>query len=370
MMKKKNKVYVYAICKDEEKFAKRWMTSMKEADGIFVLDTGSSDGTVQTLRDLGAVVHEEIILPWRFDVARNRSLAHVPQDGAICVCTDLDEVFESGWRRKLERAWNQMPGCRQMKYTYNWSLNLDGSPAVTFIYNKIHGRDDFAWEFPCHEWLRYKDGEEPVIAFEPGIVLNHYPDQEKSRSSYLTLLEMAVNEKPLDARMTYYLGREYMFANNFARCQETLKKYLELPTATWHEERGAAMRWIAECCFREEDYEAARKWYLQAIIEAGHMREPYVEYANNLYNANQQDWPTIYWLTEQALRISNKSETFINECDSWNFKPYDLAAMACYYLGMYEQAYQHGKKALELLPGNDQLLANMNFYKQALKEDR
>ena len=28
----------------------------------------------------------------------------IPDDADICVCTDLDEVFESGWREKLENA--------------------------------------------------------------------------------------------------------------------------------------------------------------------------------------------------------------------------------------------------------------------------
>ena len=41
----KYRVYVYAICKNEEKFAARWMASMGEADGVYVLDTGSTDGT-------------------------------------------------------------------------------------------------------------------------------------------------------------------------------------------------------------------------------------------------------------------------------------------------------------------------------------
>ena len=40
------KVCVYAICKNEEKFVDRWYNSMKEADQIFVLDTGSTDNTV------------------------------------------------------------------------------------------------------------------------------------------------------------------------------------------------------------------------------------------------------------------------------------------------------------------------------------
>ena len=99
------KVVVYAICKDEEQFADRWMDSMGEADEVVVLDTGSSDGTVERLRARGARVERGIISPWRFDDARNRSLELVPEDADLCVCTDLDEVFHPGWRAALEQAW-------------------------------------------------------------------------------------------------------------------------------------------------------------------------------------------------------------------------------------------------------------------------
>ena len=92
------KVVVYAICKNEAQFVDRWMDSMGEADQVVVLDTGSTDGTAERLRALGAVVVEERVEPWRFDTARNRSLELVPEDADICVCTDLDEVFHPGWR--------------------------------------------------------------------------------------------------------------------------------------------------------------------------------------------------------------------------------------------------------------------------------
>ena len=44
------RVCVYAICKNEGKFVERWMRSMAEADEIYVLDTGSTDGTPEQLR--------------------------------------------------------------------------------------------------------------------------------------------------------------------------------------------------------------------------------------------------------------------------------------------------------------------------------
>ena len=71
----KLKVYVYAICKNESKFVKDYIASMSEADGIYVLDTGSQDDTVKLLKKYKNVhVKEEKIEPFRFDVARNLCL--------------------------------------------------------------------------------------------------------------------------------------------------------------------------------------------------------------------------------------------------------------------------------------------------------
>lgn len=88
-MKYKYKVCVYAICKNEEKNIDRWYRSVSEADEIYVLDTGSSDNSVNKLREYGVFVKEEVINPFRFDVARNKSLEMVPGDADICVCVDL-----------------------------------------------------------------------------------------------------------------------------------------------------------------------------------------------------------------------------------------------------------------------------------------
>ena len=90
---KNYKVCVYAIAKNEEKFVDRWVNSMKEADEIYVLDTGSNDNTTSLLKKRDVHVKKKIIKPWRFDVARNESLNMLPTDTDICVCTDLDVVF-------------------------------------------------------------------------------------------------------------------------------------------------------------------------------------------------------------------------------------------------------------------------------------
>ena len=49
------RIAVYAICKNESQFVDRWMDSMSEADQVVVLDTGSTDDTVERLKKSGAL---------------------------------------------------------------------------------------------------------------------------------------------------------------------------------------------------------------------------------------------------------------------------------------------------------------------------
>ena len=226
------RVCVYAICKNEAKFARRWMASMSEADDIVVLDTGSTDGTPELLRSLGASVTEEVISPWRFDTARNRSMELIPPDTDICVCTDLDEVFHPGWRELLERAWS--PGAGQATYRYTWSFQPDGSEGVVFWYEKAHARWGYQWVHPVHEVLCWTGPGKPgptVVA--DGVQLDHHPDPKKSRGQYLPLLELSVAEDPEDDRNVHYLGREYLYYGRWDDCIATLKRHLAMPSADW-----------------------------------------------------------------------------------------------------------------------------------------
>ncbi|HHV32824.1 MAG TPA: glycosyltransferase [Clostridiales bacterium] len=357
------KVCVYAISKNEEQFVDRWMDSMQEADMVVVTDTGSTDGTVEKLRGRGAVVYEEKIEPWRFDVARNRSLDHVPKDMKICVCTDLDEVFSPGWRKKLERSWR--PGAKMGKYWYNWSHKEDGSPDVQFQYFKVHERFSYRWAYPVHECLKYCGNGPEVMVFLDGVTLDHYPDPKKSRSSYLSLLELAVTENPDDDRMAYYLGREYFYQGRWEDCIAALKRHLSLPRSTWKEERCASMRWIAKSYHMLSQTQEAYRWYFRAISEVPYQREAYVECAQVAYAI--QDWATCFFMTEQALKIKNKLTNYINMGYAWDSTPDDLCAIACYWLGMYSRSAEHARAALLLNPGDERLKNNLEIIENKLK---
>lgn len=358
MPKNKYKIVVYAIAKNEEQFVDRWMDSMSEADEVVVMDTGSSDNTVQKLKNRGAKVYKKIILPWRFDVARNKSLKLVPKDADICICTDLDEVFNKGWRAILEKAWQ--PGTKQARYIYNWKLDSQGNPLVWFYYFKIHTRQDFVWKNPVHEYLEYTGRDYRVIWIDD-IVLNHYPDPQKSRSNYLPLLELSVQENPDDDRSWYYLGREYMYWEQWDKSIQTLQHYLKLEER-FPQERCAAMRDIAKCYLNKSDYYNAYKYYIMAIAQCPYMREPYVELALAAYY--NKDYPTVFFMAEQAQKITQKSKTYINQSYAWDCTLPDIAAIACFELKLYDRAYHYAKLAYELNPNDPRIQKNYQLIKQ------
>lgn len=351
------KICVYAISKNEEKFVSRWVKSMKEADEIYVLDTGSTDNTVNKLQELNVNVTQKIITPWRFDIARNESLKLVPVDTDICVCTDLDEVFEPGWRKKLEAQWTK--DATRARYNYNWSLDKNNKPIVNFNVEKIHTRKNYKWIHPVHEVLTYTKENEKIITIND-ITVNHYPDSTKSRSSYLPLLELSVQEDPEDDRNMHYLGREYMYNGKWNQAITTLKKHLSLKKATWKDERAASMRFISRCYKNLNNYPEARDYLNQAIKEAPYLRDAYVERALLEYEQNNYKEIENYCL--KALKITTHEKTYINEPFSWDHTIYDLLAISCYYQEKYNYAVYFSNLALQISPENERLNKNHQIY--------
>lgn len=350
------KIYVYAICKNESQFVSRYMASMREADGVYVLDTGSTDDTVQKLQKEGAFVSQEIFSPFRFDTARNHSLSLVPPDADICVCTDLDEVFLPGWRQKAEEAWAK--GARQLRYKYVWSFTPDGQEDVVYYADKIHARQGFAWKHPVHEVLVCADGaiQKPLAE---GVQLCHYPDTKKSRAQYLPLLELAVQEAPDDDRSRHYLGREYYFYGQWDRCIETLKHHLSMPSASWCDERCASLRYIARAYAEKGNRYQQERYLLRAAGEAPHLREPWLDLAQMAYQ--EMNWPALLYFCERALTIRDRPRTYITEGASFGPLPYDLLSIAAFHLGLKKKALDAVRQALQFDPQNERLINNQKW---------
>lgn len=360
----KFKIYVYAICKNEESHIERWVNNVKSADGIYVLDTGSTDNSVELLKEKGVNVSVINYENFKFDEARNASLSLVPEDADICVCTDLDELLSDNWREMLEKIWTK--NIDRVRYNMNFSFNQDGSPASTYYISKIHKRNKYTWTHSIHEVLKYI-GEEPENVITTNeITIGHYPDRTKSRNFYLKLLEEAVKDEPEDDRNIHYLGREYMYNEEWDKCIDTLIKHIYLKSSTWNEEKSASMRFISRAYIGLKRYDEAEMWLKKAIDLTSHIREPYIELGMLYYNIGKYKEGIEY--LEKGINIKEKSPTYINEDFAWNETPYDILSLCYYNVGDYNKSILNVKLAISVNPHDERLQKNCKLIENKIKE--
>ena len=347
------KIAIYTISKNEEKYVEKWYQSSKEADYHILADTGSTDKTVEIARSLGVTVVPITISPFRFDDARNASLAVVPADADYCISLDVDEVLAPGWKEALAKA--HAAGIDRPTYRRIEAFNEDGTIATEFNGFKVHRRTGVRWHYPIHEVPNWYEERDEIQEFITGFEIHHHQNKDTSRKQYLPLLEMAVREKP-DARNLYYLGREQSYYQQNEKCTETLKKYLEL--SIFPQERAAACRILGKM-----DPDNAEEWFLKGTEEFA-CRESYLALGNYYYL--QKDWEPCNLVAKQSLQFTEKPMEFLAEGWAWSHMADDLVAVSAWQLGNYKEALKHGLKALEISPNDDRLQTNVKFYKEKL----
>lgn len=345
------KIAVYAIALNEAKHVARFCEAARDADLIFVADTGSLDETVALLKRYTNVVVETIsIKPWRFDDARNAALAMLPEDIDVCVSLDLDEVLQHGWREEIERVWTGRT--TRLRYGFDWGRG------IVFQYEKIHSRYGYRWACPVHEYP-VPDRITEVWSETDKLLVVHQPDPDKSRSQYLDLLRISVEENPAEPRNAFYFARELSFRGMWREAIEQAQRYLALPRATWANERAYAMRVIGRSYQELNDWQQSLKWLRAAASESPDTREPWHDLALCCYRTSR--WAECLGAALTCLSISHREKLYTVDPEVWGAAPHDLASIAAWNLGLYGQALEQARKAVELSPDDLRLRQNLTF---------
>lgn len=350
------RIGVYTICKNESKFVYEWVKSMwcggKGADRAYVLDTGSTDGTVE--RFIQSMIALDIPEEWlvirdkrydsfRFDVARNDNLAMTEPDADwldALVSVDLDETMIPEFWDDLRATVHEHPDFNRVYYLYAWNHDEDGRPKRVFWYDKVHPVKGCRWIHPVHEELVVDSPGEAYRLREDTIYLHHWMDASKPRSSYLPLLELRAQEEPENINGLFYLMREYQFRDigsldalrvaNMALAQMdgTNDPFECLPFF---------LIGIGDVYRAHGLKEDAEHFYRRAIDVGGHLRQPYISLATMLsYSGRHAE--TINLLDRMERRAPTKYSTW-HECDyNWTWKPMQIRAVAMCWAGRYDEA--------------------------------
>ena len=329
-------ICVYGICKDEATFSERFMRSMVGVDRVILCDTGSTDGTPDILRSLGAEVNEIAVAPWRFDLARNMALSYVPPEARICISMDLDEVLLPNWRETLEKAWTPETTMLRYPFIHNWQDREQTIPRLSVWGFKIHARNGYVWRYPIHETLvRTAPGECVTTCTEE--IIRHYPDPNKQeRWSRISLLKLAAEEYPNDQRCAHLYGRELWFHGRYEEAIAELKRHLAISDRYLEpyedvdgiaQTRSTSCRLIAYCLNQlGRDPNEIAVWMLRSLAENPSQREPWIRLAQ--FWLAHGDPESAYACAQRGLAITDRMRSNEIEEECWGASAEKLLEVA------------------------------------------
>ncbi len=224
-----SRLSVCLIVKNEEKFLAQCLNSVRGlAPQIVVVDTGSTDRTVEIARECGAEVHA---FAWcdDFSAARNAALEHVTGDWVLAL--DADEELSADGRENLRQAmssaavmaWRlpivdvgrEAEGCSHVPRLFR------NAPGLFYI-GRVHEQVFSSLEARREEWgLENRIGD--VTLVHHGYTAAMTRDRNKVARN-LRLLEQAIIELPGEPHLLMNLGLELARAGRQA---EALERYGE-----------------------------------------------------------------------------------------------------------------------------------------------
>ena len=315
------KLAVYTISKNEAHNVEGFM---KAAEGcpVYVLDTGSTDNTVELLKEHGAHVVQKIIDPWRFDTARNEALALVSDDVDVCVSVDMDERLDTGWQDKLQAEWSGNVG--SYFYIAEWADEACTIPSVQSPRTRLHSRHDYEWHRQIHEVIRPLEGVEQKWC-DTSIVVKHY--QDGKQRNYSPALRELLEENPNDADAWLQLAGECHQVGELNEALDAYKQYLKVieddEQILLRYRRAHVWISIAQCLHKLGKTDEVVRAFLSAIAAEPNCREAWTHFSHIALQMGNA--PLAYGSAMTAYSIKNPPHHAATEAACWGELPKEIA---------------------------------------------
>jgi glycosyltransferase involved in cell wall biosynthesis len=234
------------------------------ADEICIVDTGSTDETVETARALGCTVGH---FPWCDDFAAARNAALELCRLPWILSLDADEIVAEEDHAELRALVHAPPQCAYRFVTRNYTNDLGASGfepvmgecaqdmgyAGWFPSAKVRlfpNADNVRFEGVVHELVNdsLHGGGIPIV--DTSVPIHHYPLRnerpgalERKRRLYLALGENKVSCNPDDPRAYGELANQYVELGAYGAAVDAYKKALALSPeeSEWLKDMGAVL---------------------------------------------------------------------------------------------------------------------------------
>lgn len=351
------------IVKDEAPVIRRCLDSVRPIiDYWVIVDTGSTDGTQEIIRehlkDVPGELHER---PWR-DFAHNRSeaLALARGCGDYVLVIDADEILQIA------------PGFELPALTcdsYNIHVLYGGCSYIRrqLVSNSLPWR----YEGVLHEYITCEQARTEELL--PGLQTIPFHDGARARDANTyrrdaLVLERALIDDPQNMRYVFYLAQSYRDAGDIELALRNYKRRAEMggwPEEVWYslyqmaqlrERIGAPWPEVLDCYLTAWQYLPDRAGPLYRV---------------GMHYQSKGEHHTSHLFFSRAMRLAcpGPNRLFVEQA-LYDYQLPIEYGVACYYVGNHAEAVETYNRLLRsgLLPPHaiEQVVRNRRFSLQAL----
>lgn len=380
------------IARNESKTLPRMVKSLSEFQArggeIWVLDTGSSDNTIEVAKSLGCKVeavgdkfrikidkdladkiNNKFVVEGEapvvkegeslFDFASARNYIADFASNDMIATPDCDEIYT---KLDLDKICEYIKnGVEQFEYEFVFSHDANGYPVIKFRHSKFYDRTKMKWVGIIHEVLT---GNGRQLYLDESIIkLEHYQNVQTNRSGYLKGLAIDCYNHPENDRNSHYFAREMMY---LGRYKSAIKEFLNhISMNRWPTEAAQSMLFIGDCNKALGNFDEMLKWYAKSI-EKEARREPLMRLAEYYFSKNMHAQVIVY--CEAALAVT-QVPFYSNHQPYYEHTPHELLYISYWWVGNKVKSEEHYKKALAFCPTNPKYISDGRFYKIPTKLD-
>lgn len=352
------------IVKNEEHILARCLESVAcIMDEINIVDTGSSDKTVEIAESYGCKVHH---FKWQddFSLARNYAFSKATMDYVMWL--DADDYINPINQEKLRQFKKELTG-EAKAYSMLYDFIIDEDSVFSFRRIRIVKREGYhyVWEGVVHEYLKV-DAE--TVNTDVHVIHRPAKRDNSHHDRNLKIYENKIkNGQPLSFRDQYYYGRELYDNGMYDKCITILQEFLD-SKGGWVEDNINAYRLIGHCYCHQNDVTLGRGYYFKSF----ELDRPRAEICCDLgftYMHEKNYNQAIFWFNLAATLDPPDTDWGFRESRAWTWLPH-IQLCVCYYeQGSLQKAEEENEKAKDYCPNNKYVKANDAFFQSRRNKD-